>query len=99
MSEEVKVGVIKTQDQTGVTHNFELVEVIQFKENNYGLLIPLDENEERIDMTDNEEEQAVILMKLFKDDEGYVFETIEDEAEFNEILAYVEEEGLIENVD
>ena len=42
--------------------------------------------------TDKEEsvEAELVIMRLTKDGEDYLFETIEDEAEFEKVAAYVE---------
>ena len=58
----------------------------------YALLLPVDEDLE-------EEECEVILMRLKQDAAEYVFETIEDDEEFNLVSqAILEEEGY-EDID
>lgn len=39
-----------------------------------------------------EEEDEVVIMRLNKEDDSYVFETIEDDEEFNRLIEYIEAE-------
>jgi uncharacterized protein YrzB (UPF0473 family) len=84
-------NVIKTVDENGKEHNFELVDVVVVDEQEYGLLLYLDEDKE-----ENEEEEEVVIMRLYKENDEYTFETIEDDEEFNKVvdaLSYDEEFG------
>jgi hypothetical protein len=42
--------------------------------------------------SDEDEEQELAIMRLMKEGDGYIFETIEDEAEFEKVSAFVEAE-------
>ena len=54
----------------------------------YALLLPLDAD------IDNEEECEIVLMRLKQDDSDYIFETIEDEDEFELVSqAIIEDES------
>lgn len=83
---ELENQVIQTEDEEGNLHNFELIDIIEIDNQEYGILLYLDENEEESD------EQELAVMRLIKDGEGYIFETIEDEEEFEKISAFVEAE-------
>lgn len=87
--EETESKIIKTQDENGEIHNFELVDIINFDGQDYGLLVHLDGQEEA---EDDEEEEEVVIMRLSKQDEAYTFETIEDDDEFNKVISYIEAE-------
>lgn len=73
--------IIETVDDEGNVVNFELFDIIQFEKKEYALLLPADSND------DNDE---VVLMRLTKDGEDYLFEAIEDDEEFNKVSEYVE---------
>jgi len=88
--EETESKIIKTQDENGEIHNFELVDIINLDGQDYGLLIHLDGQEE----TDEDKEEEVVIMRLSKQDEAYTFETIEDDDEFNKVISYIEAEEL-----
>ena len=47
-------------------------------------MLPKEEND------DPEEEKEVVLMRLTKEGEEYVFEMIEDDEEFNKVVDYID---------
>ena len=82
--------IIQTEDEEGNLHNFELIDIIEVDDQEYGILLYVDEEAAKADDEDEEEELAI--MRLIKDGDGYIFETIEDEAEFEKVSAFVEAE-------
>ena len=90
--------IIKTQDENGEVYNFELIDILEFKGQEYGLLVyledetqPKEEKEEKEE--EEEEEEEVVIMRLNKTDDSYTFETIEDSEEFDKVIAYLESES------
>lgn len=73
--------LIETVDEDGKVVNFELFDIIEFEEQEYALLLPADSEEE---------DDEVVLMKLTKDGEEYLFEAIEDDEEFAKVSEYIE---------
>lgn len=73
--------LIETVDENGKVVNFELFDIVEFEEKEYALLLPADSNDDM---------DEVVLMKLSKDGEAYVFEVIEDDEEFNKVADYIE---------
>lgn len=68
-------------DDEGVEHQFELVAELEFEEDVYRVLIPLEE-EEQLD----EEEVEVIILKVVYDEEGNEFlSDIEDDEEWERV--------------
>lgn len=65
--------LIETVDEEGNVINFELFDIIEVDEQEYALLLPADADEE------DSEEGEIVLMRLTKDGEDYLFETIEDD--------------------
>lgn len=92
-NQEFESKVIKTTDENGKEHNFELIDILELEGQEYGLLVYLDSEE----ASDDDEEQEVVVMKLFKDEEGYRFEVIENEVEFAGVLAAIEEDYEFED--
>ena len=78
MAEEEQI--IETVDENGNVVKFELFDIVEVDEQEYALLLPVED----------EEGDEVVLMKLSKDGEEYLFETIEDDEEFEKVAKYVE---------
>ena len=72
--------IIETLDENGNVIRFELYDIVEVDEQEYALLLPVEE----------EEGDEVVLMKLTKDGEDYLFETIDDDEEFDRVANYVE---------
>ena len=79
--EEEFTELIETIDEEGNLVKFELFDIVEFENQEYALLLPADNKE------DNDE---VVLMRLIKEGEEYVFEAIEDDDEFNKVSEYIE---------
>ena len=73
--------LIETVDEEGNIVNFELFDIIEFEEQEYALLLPAE--------SENDDDE-VVLMRLTKDGEEYLFEAIEDDAEFDKVSDYIE---------
>jgi len=82
--DEIEEQLIETVDEEGNIINFELIDIIDMDGQEYGLLLPKDDE----DVSD--EEKEVVLMRLTKEDEEYVFEMIEDDEEFNKVVEYID---------
>ncbi len=80
MAKEEK-QLIETVDEDGNVVNFELFDIVEFEEKEYALLLPV-ENEI--------EDGEVVLMRLSKDGEDYLFEAIDDDEEFDRVSDYIE---------
>ena len=78
MAEEDQL--IQTVDENGNVVKFELYDIVEVDEKEYALLLP----------TDEEDADEVVLMKITKDGEEYLFETIDDDDEFEKVAQYVE---------
>lgn len=76
--------LIETVDEDGNVITFELYDIVEVDEQEYALLLPTDE-----ELNDSDEAE-IVIMRLTKDGEDYIFETIDDDAEFNKVASYVE---------
>lgn len=74
--------LIETVDEDGNVINFELFDIVEVDNQEYALLLPADEEEDS-------EDSEIVLMRLTKDGEDYLFETIEDDEEFNKVEEYI----------
>ena len=83
--EEMEEQLIETIDDEGNVVNFELIDIIEMDGQEYGLLLPKEEEQ-----NDSPEEKEVVLMRLTKEGEEYVFEMIEDDEEFNKVVDFID---------
>lgn len=72
--------IIETLDENGNIVKFELFDIVEVDEKEYALLLPAEE----------EDADEVVLMRLKKEGEEYLFETIDDDDEFDKVANYVE---------
>lgn len=79
INEEKKL--IETIDEEGNLVKFELFDIVEFENREYALLLPGDSEDDY---------DEVILMRLTKDGDDYIFEAIEDDEEFNKVSEYIE---------
>lgn len=72
--------IIETLDENGNVVKFELCDIVEYKDKEYALLMPVEANDE----------EEIILMGLVEEDGEYEFRTIDDEDEFNEVSDFIE---------
>ncbi len=76
--------LIETVDENGNVINFELYDIVEVEGQEYALLIPAEKED------DAEEEEELVIMRLTQDGEDYIFESVDDDEEFNKVAEYVE---------
>ncbi len=81
MTKEEEKQIIETIDEEGNLVNFELFDIVEFEEKEYALLLPVG--------VENDEGE-IVLMKLTKEGEEYIFEAIENDEEFEKVANYIE---------
>ncbi len=74
--------LIETTDENGNVINFELYDIVEVEGQEYALLIPAD--------SETKEEEEVVLMRLSQEGDDYIFESIDDDAEFDKVAEYIE---------
>ena len=77
---------IETFDEDGNKVTFELLDIITVDDVEYALLLPTEKQAK-----DEEDDDEVLVMRLRKDGEEYMFEAIEDDEEFDKVAQYIEE--------
>ncbi len=81
MTEEMENNIIEVIDDDGTVIKCELYDIIEFEGNQYALLVEAESDEE---------EPEVVLMRYTEEGEESFFETIDDDAEFEKVSAYIE---------
>ncbi len=72
--------IIETVDENGNEIKFELFDIIVVDEQEYALLTNPEEDDP----------ENIVVMRLIQEGNGYSFETIEDDEEFEKVEAYIE---------
>lgn len=85
--EDFEQEIIELIDEDGEACQLQLIDIVEFEDKEYGLLIPVDDEDETL--VDNEEEREVILMRLNKIMNEYVFERIDSDEEFQKVADYI----------
>lgn len=84
MTNNEELQVIKTVGENGEEIELKLLDIVNVNNVDYALLLPADE--------EVDEEAEVVLMRLIKEGDEYLFETIDDDDEFNEVAKILAEE-------
>ena len=74
--------IIETMTEDGEVVQFRLFDIIEFEEKEYALLLPLED--------EDDDDAEIVLMRLVKEDDDYLFETIDDDDEFDRVSEYIE---------
>ena len=77
--------IVETVDEDGNVISFELYDIIELEEQEYALLLPIDDDDDQ-----DSEEGELVIMRLTQDGEEYIFETIDSDDEFNKVAEYIE---------
>jgi len=90
--DDVKEQIIETVDEEGTVVKFELIDIVELDEIEYGLLLPICDSED-----DEEEEDEVVIMRLKKEGEDFIFEAIEDDDEFDKVVEAIQADAESED--
>ena len=81
-------NIIETVDEHGQHVKFELVDIVEFEEVEYGLLYPIEGFDPK---NPDKQGDKVIVMRLKQDGDDFIFEKIEDDEEFDRVADYIAE--------
>jgi uncharacterized protein YrzB (UPF0473 family) len=82
--------IIYTTDEDGKEHRFQMIDMIEVEGCQYGLLLYLTAEDAAGEPGDDMNEE-VVVMRILEENGEHVFEAIEDEDEFERVVAYVEQ--------
>ncbi len=81
-------AIITLEGEDGTSYNCQILDIIEFEGQEYGILLKLKGQGEE---ADTEEEESLVIMRLIQRDDQSIFRTIESDDEFDKVVAYVEE--------
>lgn len=81
-------SIIETVDENGNHVKFELVDIVEYEEKEYGLLYPIEGFDPK---NPSKQGDKVIIMRLQQDGDDFIFEKIEDDEEFDKVADYIAE--------
>ena len=97
--------LITLEGDDGLSYSCQLIDVFEFEKQEYALLLKITEAGKGSATKAKEEEPgegSLVVMRLMQRDDQCIFQTIEDDQEFERVIAYVEElaqESLNETAD
>ncbi len=77
---------ITLEGDDGSKHECEIIDVFDFEDKEYVILIKLEENE----TSEDQENSRLIIMRLIRDGNDSTFQTIEDDDEFEAVMNHIE---------
>ncbi len=93
MAEEEKESeIITTVDEDGNELKLKLYDIVVVDDVEYALLLPADADE-------NDDETELVLMRLTQEGEEYVFESIEDDDEFDLVSQAIIDDAAFDHDD
>jgi len=78
---------ITLEGEDGSSHSCQLLNIFEFESRDYALLLKLGQEKEEPD----NEEGSIVIMRLIQRDDQSIFQTIEDDDEFNRVVSHVHE--------
>jgi hypothetical protein len=81
-------SVITLEGDDGQSYACQVLDIFDFENKNYALLLNLGDQKEE---TKDDDRGSIVIMRLMDRDDQSVFQTIEDEEEFERVVAHVEE--------
>jgi uncharacterized protein YrzB (UPF0473 family) len=88
--EDLEEQVITLEGEDGHSYVCRILGLFEFEEKEYALLLNMGESGKE----EQDEEPSTVVMQLITKDDQAVFRTIENDAEFDKVIAYVRELAL-----
>jgi len=85
-----ETDIIETTDEEGQVHIFEKISELEIDGQEYALLIYKGNDIDEEKPKEEGYEEEVVVMKISYEDGQEVYEAIEDEEEFNKVVAYID---------
>jgi hypothetical protein len=89
-------NMITLEGDDGQSYSCQLIDIFEFEKQEYALLLkevdPDPKKPASADKTaEADEDGSIVVMRLIQRDDQYIFQTIENDQEFDRVISYVEE--------
>lgn len=81
MTEEKEINTVLLQDDEGIEHEFEVMDVYEIDGKEYAVLVPVDEDEE----------ESAFIFRVEQENGEDVLVDIEDDDEWNKVVSFIDE--------
>lgn len=92
MSEIQDEDIITLTDENGNDVDFLLLDVVEYKGDDYMVMVPLDDEE-----MEDDDEDGVVILKVIRDGEEETYSGVEDEDVLNAVFEIFQEENANED--
>lgn len=90
-TQQEEAAMITLEGEDGHSYPCQLLDIFQFEEQEYALLLKMDELKASEEGSDEEDEGSLVVMRLIQRDDQSIFQTIESEDEFARVVAHLED--------
>ena len=91
---EEEENLITLEGDDGNKFACQLIDIFSYENQDYALLLKedaLDEKKPAKETNPGEDEGAIVVMRLIQRDNQYIFQTIDNDNEFEKVTGYIEE--------
>ena len=84
-------AIITLEGEDGTSYNCQILDIIEFEGNDYGILLKLKDEAAEAEEEDDDDDESLVIMRLIQKEDHSIFRTIESDDEFDRVVAHVEE--------
>lgn len=84
-------AIITLEGEDGTSYNCQILDIIEFEGNDYGILLKLKDEAAEAEEDDDDDDESLVIMRLIQKEDHSIFRTIESDDEFDRVVAHVEE--------
>ncbi len=89
-------ALVTLEGEDGNSYSCQILDIFEFEKQEYALLLKVGDakaqgNGKEADEKADEEDGALVIMRLVQRDDKSIFQTIESDEEFDKVVAHVEE--------
>ncbi|MBP7863490.1 DUF1292 domain-containing protein [bacterium] len=88
-------AIITLEGEDGTSYNCQILDIIEFEGNDYGILLKLKDEAAAAaaaeEEDDDDDDESLVIMRLIQKEDHSIFRTIESDDEFDRVVAHVEE--------
>ena len=84
-------AIITLEGEDGTSYNCQILDIIEFEGNDYGILLKLKDEAAEAEEDDDDDDESLVIMRLIQKEDHSIFRTLESDDEFDRVVAHVEE--------